>query len=135
MIFIYRYIPYLIYIKDRPKTIKLFDTRWQLKVDESDIKKVLTLVDDYLSQVTLHDYRCIYTDCWQYDISELGLRDNLKPYNYRLSVDDVNYLPHYFKSKLEAERFTDSKLQNRGLTYHWLPLYRNPFNKYTGIKL
>ena len=132
MIYIYRFIPYLIYIKAKPKTIKLFDISWKLKVDESDIKDVLTLVQSYLESVKLLDYLCTSTNSWQYEISELELRDNLNTYNYRLSVD--GYPAHYFRNKLEAKIFTDSRLQNQNLVYKSLPLYRNPFVKITGAK-
>jgi len=134
MIYIYRFIPYLIYIKAKPKTIKLFDISWQLKVDESDIKDVLSCVQSYLDSVKLIDYLCIYTNSWQYEISELELRDNLNTYNYRLSVDGLSDPPHYFRNKLEAKIFTDSRLQNQNLVYKSLPLYRNPFVKITGAK-
>ena len=134
MIHIYRYIPYLIYIKAKPKMIKLFDINWRLKVDETDIKDVLSLVQSYLESVKLLDYLCIYTNRWHFDISELDLKYKLTPYNYQLSVDDVNQLLYYFRNKVEAERFAESRLQNKKLVYRLLPLYRNPFVKLTGVK-
>lgn len=131
---IYRYITY----QDKNKT-KLFDLTYSLKVDEEDISLILELVNSYLAtlkKVTLSilfQDVCQHTNLFNYEINDLELRSNLKPYIYLLYADNLTHLecpPYYCKKLIEAERYKELKEDRNSLANLSIRfLYRNPFIK------